>query len=486
MSVRLRLTLVYSLILVLTLLAFGMALYASQAAAANDRSRAMLANAAQGFLSPRRFTQPLGDSLARRFARPEIYVQLRDAGGAIAERTPNLEENRLPLSAAGQQAVRSGGSWYETTQLANVHLMIYSAPILLNGQLTGMVQVARSLAEQDQARKELLRFGLIAGAIATVLAFGLGWFFAGTALRPIGRLTETAQIIGAERDFDRRVEHTGPNDEIGRLAATFNTMLTELQLAYRQTEQALHAQRRFVADASHELRTPLTIIRGNLGLLGRDPPISQADRIAVLSDTIDESERMNRLVHDLLALARSDAGPTLHHEPVQIVSLIDELCRKIRTLDPSRTIDTERLPALEIAGDHDALKQVLVILLDNARKFTPPHGTISITASATNALVAIHVRDSGCGIDPAALPHIFERFFRGDSARTGAGAGLGLAIAAGLVEAMGGRITVESTVGQGSTFTVSLPRATSSGIPLAQTTNTEASRELQTSEIAAS
>ena len=262
MSVRFRLTLLYSVILVLTLFAFGTALYITQAAAANERSRVMLANAAQAFRSPRRFTLPLGDAPARRFARPEIYVQLRDAAGTIGERTPNLEEMKLPLSATGLHAVQGGDSWYEMTQLASVHLMIYSTPILVDGRVSGIVQVARSLAEQDQALQELQRILLIAGALATLLAFGLGWIFAGTALRPIGRLTETARLIGAERDFGRRVAHAGPNDEIGRLAATFNTMLTELQSAFHQTEQALQAQRRFVADASHELRTPISVIRG--------------------------------------------------------------------------------------------------------------------------------------------------------------------------------------------------------------------------------
>jgi signal transduction histidine kinase len=317
--------------------------------------------------------------------------------------------------------------------------------------------VARSLAEQDQGLLELQRTLMIAGAIATVLAFGLGWVFAGTALRPIGRLTETAQLIGAERDFARRVEYTGPNDEIGRLAATFNTMLTELQSAYHQAEQTLQAQRRFVADASHELRTPLTIIRGNLGLLQRDPPISEADRIEVLNDTVDESERLIRLTHNLLALARSDTGRVLRHEPLPLAPLVDELCRQIRALEPERRLACALDSELAVVGDRDALKQVLVILLDNARKFTPPHGQITIAATVAGDTAALQVRDTGSGIGPSVLPHIFERFNRGDSARTGAGAGLGLAIAAALVEAMDGRISVESHVGSGSTFTVRLP-----------------------------
>ncbi len=458
MSMRFRLTLLYSMILVLTLIAFGTALYASQAAAARARSQALLVNAAQNIRDIRRLPAPPNNEPARRFARPEIYAQTRDAAGTVVNRSSNLEGMTLPLSDEGLRTLQAGGSWFETTQLANVHLMVYSAPSQVGGGVTGVIQVARSLAEQDQALQELQRILLIAGAIATLVAFGLGWVFAGTALRPIGRLTDTARIIGTERDFGRRVEYTGPPDEIGQLAATFNTMLTELQSAYRQTEQALQTQRRFVADASHELRTPLTIIRGNLGLLQRQPPISEIDRHDVLTDTVEESERLIRLVHNLLMLARSDAGRVLRHELVQIGPLIDELCRQTRAIEPDRTLSCDVMPAA-VVGDRDALKQVLVILLDNARKFTPPQGRINISSAVMGNVVTLQVRDTGCGIDPAALPHIFERFYRGDSARTGGGAGLGLAIAAALVEAMNGRITVASRVGQGSSFTVSLPQA---------------------------
>jgi two-component system, OmpR family, sensor kinase len=458
MSIRFRLTLLYSVILVFTLIAFGAALYASQAAAASARSQALLVNAAQNIRNIGRLPAPPNNEPGRRFALRDIYAQTRSTDGAVVDRSPNLEGMTLPLSDEGLRTLQAGGSWFETTQLANVHLLVYSAPSLVDSHVTGVIQVARSLAEQDQALQELQRILLIGGALATLVAFGLGWVFAGTALGPIGRLTDTARIIGAERDFGRRVEYTGPNDEIGQLAATFNTMLTELQSAYRQTEQALQTQRRFVADASHELRTPLTIIRGNLGLLRRDPPISEPDRHDVLSDTVEESERLIRLVHNLLILARSDAGRVLRHEVVPIGPLIDELCRQTRAIEPERTLNCEVVPAA-VVGDRDALKQVLVILLDNARKFTPPQGRIDISSAIKGNAVTLQVRDTGCGIDPAALPHIFERFYRGDSARTGAGAGLGLAIAAALVEAMNGRITVESRVGQGSTFTVSLPQS---------------------------
>jgi signal transduction histidine kinase len=323
-----------------------------------------------------------------------------------------------------------------------------------------MVQIARALTDQEQSLRTLR--GLLVGGsiIVTVVAFGAGWLLAGTALRPIDRITQTAATIGDERDFGRRVHHSGPVDEIGRLATTINAMLEELQSAYRQVEQALLAQRRFVADASHELRTPLTTVRGNLGLLQRDPPISEDDRVAVLDDMAGETDRLIRLVNDLLVLARADAGRALPSEPIALRPIIEESCRTARMLEPGRDIEYQELPEVTVDGNRDAIKQILLILLDNAIKFTPRDASISIVVEPSGEQVALHIRDTGPGIEPAILPHIFERFVRGTASRTGSGAGLGLAIARTLAEMQHGRLTVESELGQGSTFSLWLPYVT--------------------------
>src|SRR5262249_25476755 len=162
----LRLTLLYSLILVLALIAFGTALYASQAAAASARSRALLVNSAQAIRNTGRLPGPSNNEPTRRFARPEIYAQTRSADGTVVDRSPKVEGVTLPLNDAALRKLQGGDTWLETTQLANVHLMIYSAPSLTDGRVTGIIQVARSLAEQDQALQELQRILLIAGAIA--------------------------------------------------------------------------------------------------------------------------------------------------------------------------------------------------------------------------------------------------------------------------------------------------------------------------------
>ena len=183
----------------------------------------------------------------------------------------------LPVSTDDLLTAAEGETWTSLVDTENGRLFVFNQPIVIQGHLLGVLQLARSLTEQDEAL-ETLRNALIVGSLLVVaLAFIIGWVLSGAALRPIQRITDTAHVIGLQHDFDRRVDYHGPPDEVGRLATTFNDMLNELQGAYRQIEQSLQSQRRFVADASHELRTPLTTIRGNLGLLQRQPPISAED-----------------------------------------------------------------------------------------------------------------------------------------------------------------------------------------------------------------
>jgi signal transduction histidine kinase len=459
MSIRLRLTLLYSAILALTLVAFSAALYFTVARVTLAVIEETLADEAQRLIGSKDFELDRIGYHARRFADPQTYIQTIGLDGQIADRTTNLGEFILPLSDAGWQTCEKGQPWTETVSTESGRLLVYSQPVWSQGRVAGILQVARSLVEHDQSLATLRGLLVSGSLVATVTTFGLGWVLAGAALRPIDRITQTAQAIGAERDFDRRVLHTGPSDEVGRLTTTFNAMLTELQSAYRQVEQALHVQRRFVADASHELRTPLTTLRGNLGLLEREPPIRAEDRVAVVRDAVEECDRLTRLVNSLLVLARADSGLALRREPVALKPFIEDVCRQARLLAADRHIHCDNALDVAALGDRDALKQVLLILLDNALKYTPPQGTITIATALAEGRAAVRVRDTGPGIDPAALPHIFERFYRVEPARTSAGAGLGLAIAEELIEAQGGTITVESRVGQGSVFTVTLPRA---------------------------
>jgi signal transduction histidine kinase len=459
-SLRLRLTALYSAILLGMLAVFGVALFLTVSQVTRQTLQQTLAQEAQ------RLTVDPGFNLAKLYWKPkeykfETYVQTCDRTGAILDRSYNLEqlETALSLSDTGRAAVLDGQYIVEETVVDGQALLVYTKPYKQNDEVVGCVQVARSFSEQVESLNTLRTTLLIGGALATVIAFLLGWLFAGAALRPITRITQTAQAIGAERDFSKRVDHTGPNDELGRLATTFNAMLNELRAAHEQVTHTLERQRQFVADASHELRTPLTTLRGNLSLLQREPPISPPDQKAVLNDTVDESERMMRMVNDLLTLARTDAGRPVRREVVGLQPLMEALCRQARVLAPDRDVNCLPLEALRVMGDGEALRQVLMILLDNALKYTPPHGEIVLSAEANAERVLIRVRDSGIGIAPDALPHIFERFYRGERMRSGTGVGLGLSIARSLIEVQGGALTAESQLGYGSTFTVSLPRA---------------------------
>lgn len=460
MSLRLRLTLLYSIILALTLIVFSGVLYLTVSRVTVAVVQTALQEQAKRLVSSGKLHLDNIEYPAHKFVPRETYVQTRYFNGTIIDKTSNLGSQALPLSERGLQMCRAGRSWTETVSTVDGRLLVYSAPIGANNQQVGILQVAQSIADYDQSLAALRRVLVIGGVVVTLAAFGIGWVLAGAALRPIDRITQTAQTIGAERDFDRRVPSTGLNDEIGRLATTFNAMLAQLQDAYRQVEQALHTQRRFAGDASHELRTPLTTIRGNLGLLQRQPPISDEDREAVLDDMVDETDRLMRLVNDLLVLARADAGRQLQSAPIALDPLFEETCRQVRALAPERQFTCAAPEGLAVLGDRDALKQVLLILLDNGLKHTPPNAAITLSAAAEGDQVAISVRDGGPGIPAAVLPHIFERFYRADPSRTGVGAGLGLSIAHALAEAQHGSIGVTSQPGQGSTFTVRLPRTT--------------------------
>ncbi len=471
MSIRLRLTLLYCVILALTLIVFSATLYFTQDQVTLGDIKSNLVHQADGLANnPRHFpggpgepppiapsTQPLTGTVTL----PGRWAQIRNLDGTIAAQTPDLSGTTLPLSDAGLSAVKNGTGWFEAAQVQDQPLLIYSEPNRVQGQITQIVQTAAPLTDHEQSLANLRLILIVGSGVVIIAAFIIGWLLAGTALGPIHRITQTAQAIGQERDFSHRVSHVGPNDEVGQLAVTFNTMLTELESAYRQLEETLESQRRFVADASHELRTPLTTVRGNIELLRREPPMEAQEHADVLADTKDEVERLMRLVQQLLVLARADAGRQVRREPVALDLLIEDVCRQTKLLAPDRTIVCEASPDVVALGDPDALKQVLLILLDNAHTHTLPQSTIGVAMAVKDDRVVIRVRDTGEGIAPEVLPHIFERFYRGDIARSGTGTGLGLAIAQELIQAQAGTITVESTVGQGTVFTVSLPQTPS-------------------------
>ena len=476
MSIRLRFTLLYTLILALTLTIFGAALYTFQVrdtltslkqdlkqganrlaeAALKGGSHGAPPSAQDGPPPPIPFDQFSSDQAFQTFPEREIG-RILDANGNLVSSPFGRQEDALPLSKDGLLILQSQQEWWETATVSDEQMLIYSRPVVVNDKVVYIVQAARPLTERDRTLQSLATTLLIAGSVMIVIAFGIGWFFAELTLRPIHRITQTAQTIGDERDFTRRVMYTGPPDEVGQLASTFNSMLSRLQDAFQKVEHSLEIQRNFVADVSHELRTPLTTLRGNLGLLRRTPP--PEEHADILNDMVDESDRLIRLVNDLLQLARADAGRALAKEPVDVSSVLEEIVRQAHQLDPHRDIQVDADSSLQIFGDKDALKQLLLIALDNALKHSA--GDILVHAERKGALVEIRVQDFGDGIPPEKLEHVFDRFYRGDDASAIPGFGLGLPIAKSLVDSQGGDIRVESELGKGSTVVLRFPGVTS-------------------------
>jgi signal transduction histidine kinase len=465
MTIRFKLTLVYSVIIALILIGFSVILYSTQ--------RWTTMNSAQKNLVRQYYkiadSWPSAASLETvssaadgQHDYDQAYAQVRNWAGQITHRPSNIAGTTFPLSDHGLEAVKQGQAWIEPASLEGGRFLIRSKTMGEPGEKSEILQVALSVESRYQFLTELRNTLIIGDSLVILVALGVGWLVAGLTLRPIHRITQTAKTVGEERDFGQRVENSGPADEIGQLATTFNDMLGQLQDAYLKVEQSLQAQRRFVADASHELRTPLTTIRGNLDLLQRQPPIAAQDQADILTDTVSETERLIRLVNDLLLLARADSKQPLRREPVQTQALLEDLCRQATLLAPQRTIVCRPVPDLYIAADPDALKQVLLVLLDNALKHTPSQATITLATSAAGEEVYISVQDNGPGIEPSQLPHLFERFYRGDASRSGPGTGLGLAIAEELTKAQNGSLTVESQQGQNTTFTLTFPRFESS------------------------
>jgi signal transduction histidine kinase len=328
----------------------------------------------------------------------------------------------LPISDTGFSVVLRGQPWIETNLLVKSvgeHL-VYNQPIMRNNHLVAVAQVARPIVSQNQQAllSQLYSSLLIGGGAVTLLVFGLTWVVAAHNMNPLRRMAQ--------------------------------------------------AQQNFVADLSHELRTPLTTVRGNLSLLRRDLKIE--DRQAVLDDAMGEVERMTRLVNQLLLITRAgvhahaDSAHELPCQPMLLAPILHEMHRQAAALAPGRELLLQMPTDVAACGNADALKQVLLILLDNAAKFTPLGGRITLTVmhDTLRRCACITVQDTGIGIASADLPHVFERGYRGGA--THAGTGLGLFIAKQLMQVMGGDITVTSQrgtgvgVGSGSTFTLILPQ----------------------------
>lgn len=279
------------------------------------------------------------------------------------------------------------------------------------------------------------------------------------ALEPVDAITRAARSIGIE-NLSERLEVPAAGDELARLAETWNGMLARLEAAVKRLSE-------FTADASHELRTPITLIRATAELTLRRDRSAETYREA-LRHVIGEADRMTRLIEDLLLLARADAGlPALPLDRVELTPLVRDICQQGQILAEERQLEiSAELPdqPVYVEANDPALRRLLMLLVDNAVKYTPAGGRITVSVALDLSGATVTVRDTGIGIPDTALPHVFERFYRADESRNreAGGAGLGLSIARWIAERQHAHLEAESVVGRGSAFRVRFPSANGS------------------------
>ena len=355
--------------------------------------------------------------------------------------------------------VIAGGSSFTTTQTTEgERLRLLAMPVELNipGPPSGIqpaaLVIARSTRQIDQALARLVRTFVIAVPLALALAAAGGIFLAGRALKPVDRMAQTAQQI-EESDLSRRIS-VNTKDELGRLASTLNAMIGRLERAFQR-------QKQFTGDASHELRAPLAVIEAESSL-ALQRKRSSSDYRQSLETIAQEAKQMSSIIDQLLILARADAGKEQwNFTQVDISKLISNLSTDIDVLCQEKGLSFQlgHTEDLVVKGDEARLRGLLMNLLDNAVRYTPSPGTVSISLRREGQMAVVAITDTGVGIPAEDIPLIFERFYRVDKSRSRAegGSGLGLAICRHIAEAHGGMIEVESEVGTGSTFSVWLP-----------------------------
>jgi heavy metal sensor kinase len=401
-------------------------------------------------------THPSSSDETRADVNLGALVRILNSNGEVIYVTPAFLALNIPAASVTQPL--HGSAWKGTvTAQHGQTVRLYSAALTENGTVYGVVQVGESLAQLGNTLQSVeIELLLIVPFVLLLGTIGSYWL-AAHAFAPVTRLTSIARRIEAG-DLHERVPVPRSKDEVQRLALTFNEMIERLDKAFAR-------QRRFVADASHELRTPVAAIRSMTDvLLKQSTPIESEDYASVLRDVNAEAERLGNLISDLLVLARTDENQVLlERELVRLDLLVADVAATTEPLATERGITIEVLaqqPAI-VLGDEVRLIQVIMNLIDNAIAYTNSGGKVTLEVGVKYNNAYLIVRDSGIGIAKEHLDHIFERFYRIDPARSreAGNTGLGLAITEWIVQAHGGKISVESEVGKGTTFTVLLPIA---------------------------
>lgn len=468
MSLRLRLALWYGALSGAVVLVCSILIYAVHSRSQYDHLDRLLLQAAE-YVVPQMQTAPADarDTLAAIPPTSDVVVRVYDGDGMIVASTPNapvappLDPRTAARDAApspfdpvvglapSQRPGRPSGAFGILNERTGPRWRVYVVPVAGGERY---VVTAASLDRIDASVVDFRRLVPLVSLLGAGMSIALGWAIAGGALHPVAALTRTAATIARSRNLEQRVPMAARRDELARMAATFNEMIAALQ-------QTAAAQQRFIADASHELRAPLTAIQANLELLARQPDMSTAQRQEAISEAGREAGRLAPLVADLLTLARSDAGVALRRQPVELDRVVLDAFSEARLLARGQRLRVESVQPMVVEGDPDRLRQLVLAVLDNALKYTPADGQVTLGLRRDGEQAVISIRDTGIGITPEDLPRVFDRFYRADPARTRdpGGTGLGLPIARWIAREHGGELTLASAIGCGTEAVVRLP-----------------------------
>jgi len=374
------------------------------------------------------------------------YEQVVESDGRVIARS--VQNVTLPVDPRAVQLARQGGEpFFRDANLKGVHMRVLTVPFGSNRA----VELALPLSEVDSllSRLRLILLLVLIGGIA--LAALLGRLVAGAAVQPLRHLMQTTEHVTRTQDLSGRIE-PGGEDEIGRLASSFNAMLDALERSMTALDASVGSQRQLVADASHELRTPVTSLRTNIELLQQLGPQMAADEHSrLLDEVVEQLEDLTRLINDLIDLARGEE-PNVEVEDVRLDILIEEAVQKAQVRASSTPLHLDLSPSI-VPGVPARLERAVSNLIDNALKYSPPEQTVEITLRDKE----LTVRDHGPGIAGEDLPHIFDRFYRGAEARGRPGSGLGLAIVRQVAAQQGGAISAEPAPGGGTLMRLRLP-----------------------------
>lgn len=456
MSLRSRLTIFYTTVLGGVLVLFGLAVYALIATLLLRQIDDSLERAAGDFILVSRVDEQGRFLFTQRVSLDSsVFVGVWDTDGSLMAVSQTLDPDSPLWNLLDPDKLTAGAIEFSNVVIDDVPFRVITVPLSTNNMPIGVLQAGTAMTIIDAVGTDLLQFLLVLSAVAVLLAGLIGLAIAGRALAPLSALTETALQITRADDLSRRIPYHGyEEDEVGRLIIAFNDTLARL-------EKLFATQRRFVADIGHELRTPLTVMRGNLDLMHRT---KEKDPESIRNIEM-EVGRLTRLVEDLLILAQAEVGKLpLDRRKVEVDTLLLEVLNQLKVLADERvTLSIGEIDQVLVCGDRDRLKQVCLNLLANAVKYTPEGGQVEANLSKANGWAVLTIRDNGPGIAEEDLPHIFERFYRGDKARhrdkERSGFGLGLSIAYWIVRNHGGQIEAQSELGKGTMFTVRLPLA---------------------------